>query len=70
MPAGTTCPIVHPAAIEIQLAERQHLPGRHEHLVPAEVDALRVLLPRRSVIPSGLASASWANARWSYGWLW
>src|SRR5688500_13031232 len=37
--------IAAPAPIEIELAERQQLPRRHQHVVSAEVDALRIAGP-------------------------
>ena len=45
--SGTTCrPLARPR-LQIQLAEREQLARRHQHLVAAEVDALRIARPRR-----------------------
>ena len=33
------------AAIEIHLPKHEHLPGRHQHVIPTEKDAVRILRP-------------------------
>src|SRR5688572_31514534 len=38
-------PAARRTAIEIQLAERDHLTRRHQHVVAAEVDPLRIARP-------------------------
>src|SRR5687767_10593388 len=42
------------AAVFIQLAEPNHLARRHEHVVAAEIDALRILRPLRQCEPKRL----------------
>jgi hypothetical protein len=44
---GNNLPAVGAATIKVQLAERQHLPRSHLHVVAAEIDALRILRPAR-----------------------
>src|SRR5262245_46652226 len=40
-------PIADAAAVQVELAELDHLARRHQHLVAAEVDALWILRPLR-----------------------
>ena len=45
--SGTICCAAGASPVQIQLAEREHLPRRHQHVVAAEVDALRIARPLR-----------------------
>src|SRR5688572_3965967 len=40
-------PFAHPPIALVELAEADHLARRHQHVVTAEVDALRILRPLR-----------------------
>ena len=43
---GNDLPAAGTAAMQIQLAELQHLARRHQHVVAAKIDALRIARPR------------------------